>query len=74
MSDSRNGESTFDEEEEEERERMKTKQTVVKKGIIIYQPGGPNSLVVRFMHYTPLPASSEDIIIKVEVSFVLLYS
>lgn len=65
MSMSQNGESTFDEEE-----RMQTKKTVMNKDIIIHQPGGPSSLVVRAMYYTPLPASPDDIIIKVEASTV----
>lgn len=65
------GESTFTEEEDEEEEgRTKTKKTVMNKDIIIHQPGGPSNLVVRAMYYTPLPASPEDIIIKVEASTV----
>mmetsp|Transcript_24407 Transcript_24407/g.43723 ORF Transcript_24407/g.43723 Transcript_24407/m.43723 type:complete len:713 (-) Transcript_24407:159-2297(-) len=66
MSDSQNGDSTFDEEDE----RKVTKKTVMNKDIIIHQPGGPSSLVVRAMYYTPLPASPDDIIIKVEASTV----
>lgn len=49
----------------------RTKKTVMNKDIIIHQPGGPSGLVVRAMYYTPLPASPEDIIIKVEVSLFL---
>lgn len=66
LSESQHGESTFDEEEGE----IKTKKTVMNKDIIIHQPGGPSSLVVRAMYYTPLPASPDDIIIKVEASTV----
>jgi len=71
MSDSQNENSTFDDEEEDESGgRIKTKKTVMNKDIIIHQPGQPSSLVVRAMYYTPLPASPEDIIIKVEASTV----
>mmetsp|Transcript_22151 Transcript_22151/g.47617 ORF Transcript_22151/g.47617 Transcript_22151/m.47617 type:complete len:733 (-) Transcript_22151:203-2401(-) len=65
-SDSQAEQSTFDEDEG----RMHTKKTVMNKDIIIHQPGGPSSLVVRAMYYTPLPASPDDIIIKVEASTV----
>lgn len=71
LSDSQNENSTFDDEEEDESdERMKTKKTVMNKDIIIHSPGQPSNLVVRAMYYTPLPASPEDIIIKVEASTV----
>lgn len=67
QSGSLNGESAFTDEEEL---RTKTKKTVMNKDIIIHQPGGPSNLVVRAMYYTPLPASPEDIIIKVEASTI----
>jgi len=65
MSESHAGESTFDEDEVANKKR-----TVMNKDIIIHQPGGPSSLVVRAMYYTPLPAHPDDIIIKVEASTV----
>ena len=70
MSESQNDEeSTVDGDEEgEDSSLRKTKKTVMNKDVIIHQPGGPSSLVVRAMYYTPLPASPDDIIIKVEVS------
>ena len=46
----------------------KNKKTIINKDIIIHAPGGPSSLVVRAMYYTPLPGNPDDIIIKVEVS------
>ena len=45
----------------------KNKKTIINKDIIIHAPGGPSSLVVRAMYYTPLPGNPDDIIIKVEV-------
>ncbi|KAL7546899.1 hypothetical protein ACHAWF_010230 [Thalassiosira exigua] len=66
--------STFEEEEDAAAERHDGgaggKKTVMNKDIIIHQAGGPSSLVVRAMYYTPLPATPEDIIIKVEASTV----
>ncbi|KAL7531993.1 hypothetical protein ACHAXR_004354, partial [Thalassiosira sp. AJA248-18] len=47
-----------------------TKKVVMNKDIITHGAGGPSSLVVRAMYYTPLPASPDDIIIKVEASTV----
>jgi len=46
----------------------KNKKTIINKDIIIHAPGGPSSLVVRAMYYTPLPGNPDNIIIKVEVS------
>jgi len=46
----------------------KNKKTIINKDIIIDAPGGPSSLVVRAMYYTPLPGNPDNIIIKVEVS------
>ena len=69
------GDSTlFDEDASQEFTKgdVKTKKTVMNKDIIIHQPGGASSLVVRAMYYTPLPATPEDIIIKVEVSLLFL--
>ncbi|KAL9184522.1 hypothetical protein ACHAXT_012492 [Thalassiosira profunda] len=43
---------------------------VMNKDIMIHRPGGPSALVVRAMYYTPLPASPDDIVIKVEASTV----
>ena len=65
------GDNTFDEEESNFGDSMggtRTKKTVMNKDVITHQPGGPSGLVVRAMYYTPLPASPEDIIVKVEVS------
>lgn len=60
------GELSLDRSQDELRD---TKRTVMNKDVIIHQPGGPSGLVVRAMYYTPLPASPEDVIVKVEVSF-----
>ena len=51
----------------------KNKKTIINKDIIIHAPGGPSSLVVRAMYYTPLPGNPDDIIIKVEVSLDCIY-
>ena len=69
------GDSTlFDEDASQEFTKgdVKTKKTVMNKDIIIHQPGGASSLVVRAMYYTPLPATPEDIVIKVEVNLLFL--
>ena len=63
MSESRNGESTFN----KDNNLSTAKKTVMNKDIITHSLGGPSSLVVRAMYYTPFPATPEDIIIKVEV-------
>lgn len=44
------------------------KNKIMNKDVIIHAPGGPESLVVRKMYYTPEPNEPEDVIIQVEVS------
>ena len=41
---------------------------IMNKDVIIHSPGGPESLVVRKMYYTPEPNEPEDVVIQVEVS------
>eukprot|EP00571_Detonula_confervacea_P010589 CAMPEP_0172305140 /NCGR_PEP_ID=MMETSP1058-20130122/6466_1 /TAXON_ID=83371 /ORGANISM="Detonula confervacea, Strain CCMP 353" /LENGTH=740 /DNA_ID=CAMNT_0013016631 /DNA_START=79 /DNA_END=2301 /DNA_ORIENTATION=- len=69
MSDSQN-DGTIGDARSMEEHQIKAKKTVMNKDIIIHQPGGPSNLVVRAMYYTPLPASPDDIIVKVEASTV----
>lgn len=49
----------------------KGKNTIMNKDVIIHVPGGPESLVVRKMYYSPVPKEPEEVIIEVEVSVPL---
>ncbi|KAL7501554.1 hypothetical protein ACHAWT_009823, partial [Skeletonema menzelii] len=48
----------------------KGKNTIMNKDVIIHVPGGPESLVVRKMYYSPVPKEPEEVIIEVEASTV----
>ena len=48
------------------------KKTIMNKDVIIHTPGGPENFVVRKMYYTPIPQDPEEVVIRVEVSVLLL--